>query len=277
MPRANSYEDQIYEALVRSGDVCFDVGANIGEVSLFLAKLAGDAGLVVAFEPVFPVYGQLCRTVQYDTALKAPIVTIPCGLADSEKKATINVPDGQFAMGSMADASAWARVQSGAQIRSFKVQLITVDGFLASTGSRAPDFMKIDVEGAELFVLRGAADLFGAAHRPLLLIEVFGPWERAYGYQPWAPLSWLLERGYRFLFACPNGMVDHLPTESRPFPPEYEMGYNVVAYHQELHAERIHGLHHLRAGESPRLLPMAPPPQPNRLSEPGAAPDEQAL
>ena len=228
---------------------------------------------MTAFEPVWPMYCQLCRAVQHDTTLKAPIVTIPCGLADSEENATINVPDGAFGMASLADASAWAQVQHGAQVRSYRVQLTTLDGFMGSTGSRAPDFIKIDVEGAELFVLRGAAELFRLGHRPLMLIEVFAPWEQAFGYQPWAVLSWLLERGYRFIFACPNGMVDHLPTEAKPFPLEYEMGYNLVAYEPRVHAERIEGLQRLRAGTRPRLLPMAPPPRPNRLAEPDAAPD----
>ncbi len=273
VPRASSYEEQIYQTLVRPGDTCFDVGANGGNVSLYLAKLVGESGLVMAFEPVWPIYRQLCRTVQRDTAMKAPIVTIPCGLADSERRAAMNVPDGEFAMGSLADPSAWARAQRGATLRSYPVQLTTVDEFLASTASRDPDFIKIDVEGAELFVLHGAAELFSAGHRPLMLIEVFAPWERAFGYQPWAPLSWLLERGYRFMFACPNGMVEHLPTEATPFPANYEMGYNVVVYDPTAHAERIDGLQHLRAGARLALLPMAPPPQPNHLAEPGATPD----
>ena len=101
-----------------------------------------------------------------------------------------------------------------------------------------------------------------------MLIEMFAPWERAFGCQPWIPLSWLLERGYRFLFACPNGLMEYLPTEANPFPSEYEMGYNVVAFNPKAHAGRIEKLQHLRAGRLARLLPMAPPPQPNRLAEP---------
>lgn len=263
-PMASSYEEQVYQALIHPGDVCFDVGANQGDVSLFLAKLAGEFGLVTAFEPVWPTYCQLCRAVQRDTTLKAPIITVPYGLADSEKQSMIHIPGRKFALGSIADASAWATIQRGAQIRSHPVQLTTIDSFLLSTGSQAPDFIKIDVEGAELFVLRGGAGLFSADRRPLMLIEIFAPWERAFGYHPWAPLSWLLERGYRFLFACPTGMVEYLPTETRPFPPDYEMGYNVVVYDPNKHAARINRIDPMRAGQPETLLPMAPPPQPNR-------------
>src|SRR5689334_8999972 len=61
--RVTSYEEQLYQALVRSGDTCFDVGANGGDVALLLAKLAGEQGLVIAFEPVWPMYKRLCRAV----------------------------------------------------------------------------------------------------------------------------------------------------------------------------------------------------------------------
>ena len=261
--RPSSYEEQIYKALIRPSDTCFDVGANDGEVSLFLAKTAGESGLVIAFEPVWPMYCRLCRNLQFDSTLKSPIATVPFGLSDSEKLTTINVPDGLFGMGSLAEASAWANAQGSAEIQSYDVRLTTIDSFLASTGVRSPDFIKIDVEGAELFVLRGAMRMFETGHRPLMLIEVFAPWEQAFGYQPWEMISVLLELGYQFLFACPNGIVDHLPTRLRPFPPAYEMGYNVVAYDSKTHNGRIDCLMPLRAGQSPRLLPMAPPPKPN--------------
>jgi tRNA A58 N-methylase Trm61 len=51
--RPRNFEQQIYSALVREGDICFDVGANVGDVALYLARLTGRTGCVVAFEPVF--------------------------------------------------------------------------------------------------------------------------------------------------------------------------------------------------------------------------------
>ena len=266
IPKPNSYEEQIYQALVHPGDACFDIGANDGEVSLFLAKLAGHSGVVTAFEPVWPVYCELCRLVQYDTTLKAPIITIPFGLADIEKPAAIHVPNGKFGYGSMAGASTWSQVQGGAKIHAYQIQITTVDAFLCATGSRIPDFIKIDVEGAELFVLHGGAKMFNSGHRPLMLIEVFAPWERAFEYQPWILLSYLLEFDYRFLFVCKNGLVEHIPTEKNPFPPDYETGYNLIAYDPKSHGPRVDSLNQLRADANGRILQMAPPPQPNRLN-----------
>jgi FkbM family methyltransferase len=269
-PRPQSYEEQIYVSLIRRGDVCFDVGANNGDVSLLLARLAGYSGSVVAFEPVWPMYAQMCRHLQRDIHLKAPIIPLPIGLADTDRDATIQVPDGNFGFGSMSSAIEWKSALSSTmaetKIASYEVRLQSMDSFLAASSLPKPVFMKIDVEGAELLVLRGANEMFSRGARPLMLIEVFAPWERAFGYRPWELLSWLLERGYRLLFACPNGLVEHVPTESGPFPPEYEMGYNVVAFLPEIHSERIGALKHLRAGAGGRLLPMDPSSGPNRIA-----------
>jgi FkbM family methyltransferase len=267
MRQARSYEEQIYQAIVRSGDFCFDVGANAGEVSIFLAQLAGESGSVIAFEPVWPLYVRLCRAIELNADIRAPIVAVPLGLADSERRATVNVPNGEFGMGSIAESAAWADVQRGAQISSFEVSLTTLDDFLRSTSLLPPTFMKIDVEGAELFVFRGATKLFDAGYRPLMLIEVFAPWEHAFGYRPWDVLSWLTRRDYRFLFACPHGLIEHVPTWESPFPAEYEMGYNIVAYQPESHLGRIDRLQYLRATSNPPLLPMVSPPRRNHVLE----------
>ena len=68
-----SFEEQVYDAVVLEGDVCYDLGANFGEVALFLARRAGRGGMVVAFEPVMPVYCQLCAWVQLATDARAPL------------------------------------------------------------------------------------------------------------------------------------------------------------------------------------------------------------
>ncbi|MBC8042608.1 MAG: FkbM family methyltransferase [Rhizobacter sp.] len=256
-PKPASYEEQIYAAVVGEGDLCFDIGANRGDVAIFLARLAGSSGKIIAFEPAWPVYESLCANIQSDIYRKSPILTVPYGLAATESELSIQVPNGNYGMGSMAQAERWREAQSGA----------TLDAFRALTNLPTPDFMKIDVEGAEWLVLQGAAGMFNAGVRPLMLIEIFAPWEQAFGYQPWTPLAWLLEQGYRFLFACPNGLVEHLPSSDKPFPPDYIQAYNIVAFVPEQHAGRIKNLESLRAGHRPKLFPMFPPPIPNVIDK----------
>ncbi|HYM01389.1 MAG TPA: FkbM family methyltransferase, partial [Stellaceae bacterium] len=64
--RPEELEQQLYSALLRPGDTCFYVGANIGDVSLYLARVVGPEGAVFAFEPVIEAYRELCRNLQGD-------------------------------------------------------------------------------------------------------------------------------------------------------------------------------------------------------------------
>ena len=258
-----SFEEQIYAAVVAEGDICYDVGANFGEVAVFLARLAGRAGLVIAFEPVMSVFCQLCTWTQLVSGPRAPVITLPFGLAESEKLATIQVPAGKFAMGSLAPPEDWLRTIGATEVASYPCRFSTLDLFIRDAGIAKPDFIKIDVEGAELLVLRGAAGMFQDGHRPLLLIELFAPWERAFGYGPWDVLSLLAAHGYAFLFACPQGLIEHQPTQAQPFPPEYEAGYNVVAFCPVIHAARIAAIAGLRRGGTTARLPMSPATAPN--------------
>jgi hypothetical protein len=82
----------------------------------------------------------------------------------------------------------------------------------------------------------------------LIVAEVYAPWQQRSGYGSWEFFAPLLGLGYRFLFLCRGGLIEHLPSESAPFPPEFEDSYNVVAYIPEQHADRIRGLDRLRFG-----------------------------
>ena len=82
------------------------------------------------------------------------------------------------------------------------------------------------------------------------------PGKQRCGYGPWEFFAPLLGSGYRFLFLCRGGLIEHLPSESAPFPPEFEHGYNVVAYVPGRHAERIGRLERLRFGTG-QAMPFA--------------------
>jgi Methyltransferase FkbM domain len=180
--------------------------------------------------------------------VKAPIFTMPFGLADEEKTAFIHVPDGRFEFGSLAQPVELQQLLPEMRIARYECRFMSLDGFLRSRDGLVADFWKIDVEGAELLVLIGASHHFAAGNRPLILAEVYAPWEQRCGYGPWEFLAPLLRLGYQFVFLCRSGLIEHSPSESAPFPPEFEHGYNVVAHVPERHAERMPGLERLRFG-----------------------------
>jgi FkbM family methyltransferase len=264
-----SLEDQLYEALIERGDVVYDIGANYGSVSLYMAHLTGLTGQVFAFEPIPNTYQKLCRNIRYDFRLnKAKITPLQVGVSDVEQVAVFNLPGDASQSASLAQAEQWQQALGAAmppQSHIFECQCVTLDGLIASGQIAAPHMIKIDVEGAELLVLHGAAKLLKSPKPPIMLIEVFAPWERAFGYTPWDVFEVLIAAGYHIVYVCPDGLRDFKPSREHPTPPEYEKGYNIIAYIQGKHDGRMAGLRPLFAGNSGHLLlPMLPAPMPNQ-------------
>ncbi len=114
-PATNTIEDEIYSKLLRPGDICFDVGAHKGALSMFLARLVGESGKVFAFEPVWPLFEAMCQSLQQDksTESRCPVVAIPWGLSDKPQTCCIHVPRSdyglEFGVGSMAEPAAWSK------------------------------------------------------------------------------------------------------------------------------------------------------------------------
>jgi FkbM family methyltransferase len=219
--------------------------------------------MVIAFEPILSVYFELCSKVQQREFQRADIVPIPAGLSERVETTSISVPGNSFGYASLVEQPAWKEVLEGARLSAFECDFLTLDVILSTRKYPKPDFIKIDVEGAELNVLRGGAEAFKNGLRPLMLIELFAPWQKPFGYGPKDVFSYLSKWGYHFLFACPEGLIQHSSVFS-DFPPEYENGYNVLAFVPSTHANRIRRLDSLMRGAGNVILPMTPPPIPNR-------------
>jgi hypothetical protein len=95
--------------------------------------------------------------------------------------------------------------------------------------------------------------------RPLMLIDVFAPREKALSYRPWELLSWAeyTESTDFCLESQRLGSAQSIP--SQPFPPEYESGYNLVASVADVHKARLKSLNQLRTSAAPKLMSIAPP------------------
>lgn len=143
--------------LVRPGMVCWDVGANVGFYTLLLAELVGPEGKVFAFEPVPRNVEFLRRHVEMNRYQNVRI--IPCALGDIDAETGFD-PGPNASMGHMADGG------------RLKVSCSRADSLLAAGEVEVPDLIKIDVEGAEADVLRGA---FGAMEsRPMVFLATHG-------------------------------------------------------------------------------------------------------
>ena len=164
-----SYEREKQEhlaRLVRPGDVVYDVGANAGYYTLLASRLAGPAGRVVAFEPVPLNLARLRAHLRLNHVANATVVE--AAVSDVEGDARFTTTDctetGHIAA---ADPDPHA-------VGELEVRLVSIDARVAAGEIPPPDVMKIDVEGAELGVLRGAERVL-RAHRPRLLVELHTP------------------------------------------------------------------------------------------------------
>lgn len=187
---------------LRPGMTFYDIGANIGFFSLLAARLVGPEGRVVAFEADPEVARRLREHAgrnQFSTiSVEQKAVWSETG-AVSFAHADPNLsPDRGL-----------GRVVAGAAPGTTQLQAVSLDDFLRT--SRAPDFLKCDVEGAEVEVFRGARRLL-AEKRPILLAEMHSEENRQVLLQELAGLGYNCE-------ALDENHILALPGSSTPLSP----------------------------------------------------------
>lgn len=177
--------------LARSCRVVFDIGANIGWYSLHLAQLLQEqGGRIYAFEPVPHTFAELRYNVVLN-GYESLIETFNLALGDRAGTVEFYVP---AFTGSVA-ASARPLFPDDAN-QAVRCQMTTMDEFVREHNITALDLIKCDVEGSELFVLRGGAATI-AAHQPILLLEMLRKWAKIFDYHPNDIIVFLRSLGYR--------------------------------------------------------------------------------
>jgi len=192
--------------LVGPGAVCLDVGAAAGLYTLALSRLTGPSGAVHSVEPLSFAHPLWTRVL---AAWDAPQVhRHAMALGAEPGSGVMSVPVGKY--GLVTGRSFLTRKTSGlgsnAEFRGevkVAVDIDTLDGLCAREGLARLDFVKIDVEGAELQVLEGGWRTI-EAFRPAMLIEIEARHIERYGYSPDDVLAWLTARGYT-MYVWKNG------------------------------------------------------------------------
>jgi FkbM family methyltransferase len=192
-----NWDKRVYLSFVRPGDTVLDVGANVGAHAIFLSHLVRGAGRVLAFEPLAPNVDALGETIRRrartDNVTIFPLAVGNPGNARHE--VVISAPGDDLTQASLhlQAAGSWAR---DARVREFEALLTSLDAESAVNALASIDFMKIDVEGGELDVLKGASRIL-ARHRPLIYCEMSEEWAGAFGYAPQDLFKFVRSLGYR--------------------------------------------------------------------------------
>jgi FkbM family methyltransferase len=186
--------------------VVFDVGANEGEYSLRVSALL-PAARIYAFEPSPSTYEILSKAVH--AAERAPLIsTHNIGLSNADGALdlyTYAVDGGEASILSSIVLRLPTQEATIETCRKDRIEVQTIDGFCTAHGVTDIDLLKIDVEGHELAVLQGAANMIGGRRIRMIQFE-FGPcniYSRTYFYDFWS----MLKDSYQIYRIVPQGMV----------------------------------------------------------------------
>lgn len=180
-------------ARVPSDAVVFDVGANVGWWTVPLARhLAPGGGRVIAFEPV-PANRARLEWAIAANRVRANVQVAAVALGDAPGELGMWLKSEETGAG-----SGTAALVTGSGPSHLRVPVVTLDAWTAEQGITRCDLMKLDIEGAELMMLRGA-ERFVAETRPLIFGEFEAYWLSTFGATFLDVAAWAERMNYRML------------------------------------------------------------------------------
>lgn len=177
-------EINLFEMIVHTGDCVVEVGANIGSHTIHLAQMVGENGVVWAFEPQRLVFQILAGNMAINS-----LNNVHCEqkcVSDTPGKVKVPVLD-------VSKVNNWGGLSLENTREGEPVDVITLD----SLGLLRCDFLKIDVEGMELQVLKGGKIMIDT-FRPVIYAEADRENKKKELF------SWLHAKEYRIYSHCPR-------------------------------------------------------------------------
>ncbi len=153
--------------MIRPGMTFIDAGANMGLYSLFAASITGTHGQVISLEPSSREFERLVANCRLNTQLS--IRPLKVALSDRPGTAELLVAENDHAGHNTLGSFAY----QGIKVKQTEtVPINSLDKIIESLAVTSVDIIKMDIEGSELFALRGSASIL-ERFKPILLIELF--------------------------------------------------------------------------------------------------------
>lgn len=149
----------LFEKTVAAGSCVLDVGANVGFYTLLASVIVGAQGRVFAFEPVPANVAYLREHIRANGISNVEVFDV--AVSDDEGRKFFKSGTDKYFLGRLSPEGELA------------VNCVSLDGMRTRRELRPPNLIKIDVEGAELAVLQGAAQLLAEAH-PVIFLATHG-------------------------------------------------------------------------------------------------------
>lgn len=157
-----------YSTLLRDGAVAIDVGANIGSHTLHLARAVGIRGRVVAVEPTDFAFAKLNRNIALNPDLEPRIAAVQAMLVERESPA---VPDPVYSSWPLVGAGDKHPLHLGALKSCTGARSTSLDALVTMLRLERIDLIKIDIDGYECTMLRGAQRTL-CRFRPRIVMEL---------------------------------------------------------------------------------------------------------
>jgi FkbM family methyltransferase len=185
-----TYEPELQASIQRElkpGMVVYDVGANIGYISLMIARAVGAAGRVFAFEALPANLDRIRANLALNPA--SPIQPVGMAVVDSNHPVEFLV----HSSNAMGKASGSAGRQSESYTSRLEVPGISLDEFVYTQNNPLPQVVKMDIEGGEVLAIPGMRRLLREGH-PLVFLELHGPDAAAAAWQELTAAGYCLFR-----------------------------------------------------------------------------------
>jgi FkbM family methyltransferase len=182
------------KGLVKPSSVVLDIGANIGIHTMLLAKLVGPSGRVLSFEATDYAVQKLRRNLDLNSQLAERVTLFHCFLAAKDGS---DVPDSIYSSWPLTESKGLHNKHLGLAMPTNTTYARSIDGILAELDGLSVQLVKIDVDGFECEVLRGATALLRDS-RPIFMMELSPYVLEEHGSSLEELLSFFVPNGYRF-------------------------------------------------------------------------------
>lgn len=215
-------ETEMILSLMKKGFTFFDIGANVGWYTVKIAKTVEKAN-IFSFEPIPQTFAILKKNTEINEIKNPKLYNF--GFSSENKKTSFYFYEQGSGNASLKNVSHRTR------IKKITARVKKLDDFVKENHLKI-DFIKCDVEGAELFVFKGGFATI-RDDKPIIFVEMLRKWTAGFGYNPNVTIQLLADIGYKCFAIEKKKLKEFIKMD------EQTKETNFIFLHKEKHQKQI--------------------------------------